>query len=223
MDRHTLREQLKELFPHLKNENLDFLSSTGDDINVLITRVLDNNIEPPSFYLNELVRTNYPQISVKYSFNYPEVFEDYSTINMHQDIKGLRAEASILIQEANELTKKAISHPIKETRYHYSIEANNKREHAKEINRKAVAILMRKIVENTGPIDLHGFTVDECIKFMDDLFYFKKFTEIQVITGQKYNSMKIRPAMEKWFEKNNFVWWDAGPGLFAKRKAYFQR
>lgn len=222
MDREIIKQQLKELFPHLKNETLNFLASTGDDINVLITRIIDNNIDPPSFFLNELVRTNYPKANVGHAYNYPEVFTDHCSINMHQDIKGLRMKASALVKEANELTKKAISHPIKEARYHFSIESNNKREIAKEINREAVTIMMRKIVENIGPIDLHGFTVEECLGFMDDLLYFKRFTEIQVITGQKYNSMKIRPAMERWFEKNNFMWWDAGPGISARKKPNFK-
>lgn len=219
MDRKALKEQLKELFPHLKESEADLLVSTGDDINILITRVLDNNIEAPSLQLKELVRTNYAPTRITHTYNFPEAFISQSSINMHQDVRGLRAQASSLNLEANEFTKQAIGHPVKEARYHFSIEAEAKRTLAKKINREAALILMRKIVEGTGPVDLHGFSVEEALLFMDDLLYFRKFTEIQVITGQRYNSAKIRPALQEWFVKNKFMYSDAGPGLIAKKKA----
>ncbi|XP_077301388.1 uncharacterized protein LOC143921954 [Arctopsyche grandis] len=221
MNRDQIKEQLKELFPHLKEKEAQVLADMGEDISVLVTRVLDNNISPPEFYLNELVRTNYPRTKISHSYNYPEVFRDKCTINMHIDVKGLRARATLLNNEAYELTKKAIGHTIKGARYHFSIEAEAKRKLAKEINRDAILVLMRKIVEDTGPVDLHGFTVEEAIAFMDDLLYFKKFTEIQLITGQKYNSSRIRPAMQEWFEINKFMCTEEGPCLLGKKKAFW--
>lgn len=216
----NLKGNLKELFPELTEPQLEFLVGTSDDINVLITRVLDKNIEPPKFELRELVRTSYAQPQIKHTYNYPEVFARNCMINMHQDIEFLRKQASLAQAEAIQLVKQAVGHPIKETRGHFSIEAEKKKQIAQSFRREAAIVSMRKIVENnTEVIDMHGFTVQEALQFMDDLLHFKRFTEIQVITGQKYNSSKLRPALEEWFNKKQFIWIDAGPSLKAKKKA----
>lgn len=217
MDRsEDVRRNLKELFPHLTDMQVSALAKYGDDLNILITRVLDNNIDPPTFEIKELAICASTRYEPEAELNYPEVFEH--KVDMHSSIEDLRSRAAELNREAAELTKSAINHRIKQARHYFSIEASEKRERAAALNRRAALVLMEKCIGNTGPIDLHGFTVKEATAFMDDLLRLKKFSRIELVTGQVHSSLRIRPAMEEWFQRNGFYCSGQGPYLFAIRK-----
>ncbi|KAM0680268.1 hypothetical protein GINT2_001653 [Glugoides intestinalis] len=212
------KKSLMEMFPDLDEKKAELLTKTSDDINILITRILDNNIDPPTFDMKELCLGSRTRYVEKKNYNYQEAFE--SNIDMHVDIAYLRKQAAELNKEAAELSKQGVYHDIREARSHYIIEADERIEKAKELNRKAAIILMRRNLESTDAIDLHGFTADETVKFMDDLYLFKRFSKIKVVTGQRYNSLKIRPAVEEWFKRHGFDCYEQGPCVFAIKKPY---
>lgn len=214
----NIKKSLMEMFPELDEKKAELLAKTNDDINILITRVLDNNIDPPSLDMKELCPGNRTRYIEKKNYNYREAFEE--NIDMHVDISYLRRQASTLNKEASELLKQGGCHAIREARSYYIIEADKRLEKAKELNRKAAVVLMRRSLESTDAIDLHGFTIDETVKFMDDLYLFKRFNKIKVITGQKYNSLKIRPAVEEWFKKHGFDCYEQGPCVLAIKKPH---
>lgn len=207
-----------EMFPDLEENKAEFLSKTGDNISVIITRILDNNIDPPTIDIKDFSRAASTRYIQKQHYNYPEVFTRNCKIDMHLDVEFLRRQAATLNREASELGKKAMNFEIKEARYYFSIEAEEKREKAKELNDKAVQILMRRVMERNGDIDLHGFTVEEARKFIDDLYHFKKFEKIRFITGQTYNSSKVRPMVIEWLDKHGFNAHDEGAIVYGVKK-----
>lgn len=207
-----------EMFPHLEERKAELLSKTGDDLSVIVTRIIDNNIDPPSVEVKDFTRAQSTKYVKTKCYNYPEVFLRNCNVDLHLDVSFLRRQAAILNKEAADLGKKAMSFEIKEARYHFSIEAEKKREKAKELNYKAGLILMRKNIEKNGDIDLHGFTVEEAGKFIDDLYVFKKFDKIRFITGQAYNSQKIRPMVVEWLDKHGFNVYNEGAVVFGVKK-----
>lgn len=211
-----VRRGLKELFPHLTDMQLDVLAKSGDELNILITRVLDDNIDPPTLEIKELVMCASAKYEPEVELNYPEVFEHRTDAQL--SIDGLRSRAAELYHEASYLAKDAIHHRIKQARHYFSIEADGKREKAAALDRKAAMMLMEKCIDGPGPIDLHGLTVKEAVAFMDDLLKLKKFSRIEVVTGQAHRSLRIRPAMKEWFERNGFYCSGQGPRLLAIRK-----
>jgi len=214
-----VKNLLMELFPELSEEQADALARTGDDISVLITRVLDNNVDPPTVDIKELYRGDIssapilqceksrdgvhsayyssrlkspaPQAGVAAKaarsevaehYNYPEAFEPNTPIDMHADVKALRRRAGEVMR-------------------------SGRREEARSLNRAAALVLMRRVVElfrvgEEGVLDLHGLTVEEAGKFMDDHFRFshgfRGCERIRVVTGQEFNSKRIRPAVKEW-------------------------
>ncbi|ELA41182.1 uncharacterized protein VICG_01781 [Vittaforma corneae ATCC 50505] len=249
MESEDIKKCLLELFPKLDENRAKFLATTGDDINVLITRVLDNNIDPPTVEIKDFCRvdshiednkslyhakphynnkhnacylsaqqsiqTTASNISLYDNYNYPEVFEKTCSIDMHVDVEHLRKKAADLNKQASRLYAESAVHQFKQARCYFGMQADEKGERAKELNRKAAMVLMRRIVEGSGAVDLHGFTVEEASKFMDDLYKFRRFKKIKVITGQVHNSARVRPAMKRWFERNSFRCYDDGPCIVA--------
>lgn len=247
MNTEEIKRYLIELFPELTEKQAQMLAQTGDNISILITRVLDGNIDPPTtdikdlwqgdssgaasleyrraadgthnvYFSSRLEEADSKQIlqdnsiiqdrNISTRYNYPEVYEDITTIDMHVDVHGLRKRAGELNTEAAELYDK-------ESRL-----CEQKRREARELNRRAVLVLMRRIVES-GMVDLHGFAVEEAMMFMNDYYKFRKYEKIRIITGQEYNSKKIRPAVKEWLEMNGFEWEDEGAsviGIYKGRK-----
>lgn len=248
MESKDIKKYLLELFPKLDEDRAELLAKTGDDINVLITRVLDDNVDPPTVEVKSFCRVDsrirdggllchtesyynnkhnvyyssnldFQQpigpvalsIDVHGSYNYPEVFERACNIDMHVDVEYLRKEAAALNRQASMLHEEMYQHQCKQERYSFGALAHEKKEKARELNIRAAIVLMRRIVEGNGAVDLHGLTASEAYGFIDDFYRFKSFERIRVITGQAYNSTKIRPAMERWFERNGFRCYDDGP------------
>lgn len=215
MDKQQIKNSLMEMFPELSSSQADMLSSTGDDINVLITRILDNNIDGPTIELKEIAVNSRSNQKYEHELNYPEVFKINNEIDMHQDVKSLRQRASKLLEEASNYSIKAYSTEFKECKSYYGIEADGIREQANEYNRQAAIILMRRAIESNESIDLHGLQVEEALAFVKDLYHFNHFKEIKLITGQKYKSLRIRPVITKWLIDQNFTVVDDGPMIRA--------
>jgi len=62
------------MFPHLKPEQAEYLASTGDEYTVLVTRVLDNNIDPIRITVHDVITNAISPQEFKPEYNYPEVF-----------------------------------------------------------------------------------------------------------------------------------------------------
>lgn len=214
----AVADTLLEMFPHLKRAQAESLAATEDDLSVLVTRVLDNNLEVPSIELKDIVRNSRSLCSYKREYNYPEVFQPLYR-DLHVSVKELRAKASQLHKKASENTKDAINHRVKSARPHYSIEADDLRSEANELNKRAAMLIMRQSLERDGPVDLHGLYVNEAISFIEDLYAFYNFKKITFATGRKYNSPRLRPAVEEWLVKNNFIISDEGPCILAIKRA----
>lgn len=213
MDKNEKMNVLMELFPQLKEEQARNLANNGDDINVLITRVIDNNIECPSVPIKELSVN--PQRNPKYTheYNYPEIFQPY--MHIEKCVESLREKAAEYSKRAENNGKLGATHLIKEARSHYLIEADEQREIAKEKNREAAMIILRRALESNGPLDFHGLFVKEALLFLEDYYRYKKFDSLRIVTGRKYNSSKLRPAIEEWFKKKGFYVIDEGPVIYA--------
>lgn len=215
MERIKIKEVLMDIFKDLSEEQASYLASTGDDINVLITRVLDKNIERITIDIKDMTRNPKSVQICEYNFNYPEVFESKVRIDMHENVQELRKKASKLYQEASKSSLNAYTHEYEECRSHFGIESDNIRDEANALNRKAALIIMRKALESNGPIDLHGLHVNEALGFVKDIYHFYNFKDIRFITGQNYKSLKIRPAITEWLIKQNYTVVDEGPIIRA--------
>ena len=212
--RKAIADALLEMFPHLKASQAESLAATGDDLSVLVTRVLDDNVEAPSVELKEIVRSSRGVCSYEREYNYPEVFQPLYK-DLCASVQELRAQASKLYREADRNTGEAIGHRMKCTRSHYSIEADDLRARAGDLNKRAAMLIMRQSLEKSGPVDLHGLYVNEAILFIEDLFRFYNFKTVTFATGRKYNSPKLRPAVEEWLTKHGFMVSDEGPCILA--------
>lgn len=218
MDREEIKEALLAMFPKLTREQARGLAATGDDISVLVTRVLDNNIDAPSVPIREIAWRGPAVWSYSTPYNYPEVFRSRFR-DVSACVEDLRKEAAKLFRAASAAGQSALGHPIKPARTHYSIEADELRSDAEVLNRRAAMLLMRRSLESGGPVDLHGLFVNECLGFLDDLLRFYRFREVVLVTGRKYNSSKLRPAVEEWLIKNHFSIIDEGPALRGIKKS----
>lgn len=211
MERIKIKETLMDIFTDLSEEQASYLASTGDDINILITRVLDKNIDKIKIDIKDIVRKPKSVQSCEYNFNYPEVFDNKYRINIHDNPSELRKRASKLYEEASKCSLKAHTHEYEKCRSHFGIQSDNIRDEANALNRKAALIIMRKALESNGPIDLHGLHVNEALGFVKDIYHFYNFKDIRFITGQHYKSLKIRPAITEWLVKHNYTVVDEGP------------
>lgn len=207
-----------EMFPKLTKQQVRCLAATGDDFSVLVTRVLDNNIDAPSVPVSSIAYSCPKSWVCEVPYHYPEVFQPYFA-DIQECVERLRAEALQLHEQARSHGRSAVGHPVRPARAHYSIEADNARNKAGDLNRRAAMLLMRRSLENSGPIDLHGLYVDEALCFLEDLVRFNRPREMVIVTGRKYNSSRLRPAVEKWLTGCGFTCMDEGPSLRAVRKS----
>ncbi|KAI4292552.1 hypothetical protein PAPHI01_1826 [Pancytospora philotis] len=217
MDPKQLQRALMEMFPKLTEAQARSLVLTGDDFSVLVTRVLDNNIGAPMVPLKEMTYRGRAAPKVPRVYNYPEVFRPVYA-NRHGNVEELRHEAGALHREAEQSAKYGSGQRAPEVRTHYGIENDVLRERAGHFNREAAMLIMRRSLEQGGPIDLHGLYVNEALKFLDDYLVRYRPKDIVLVTGRQYNSARLRPAVEKWLKDNNFMVHDEGPSLHGVLK-----
>lgn len=223
------KKYLKELFFFLTTDDLEYLISTGDDINNLITRVLDNNYKPLILDIKDLASNTYTKINYKKDLSYPEVYNT-TTLNDNFDmIDDYRLRASMLHNEANELLSKGRKNKLFSVEY--GSEADKKREEANEYDRKAAILIMKKSIKDRNLnkeyqsskhksclIDLHRLYVKEALLFINDLYLMWNFKEINFVTGQKQKNKTLRPAVEQWFKQHDFNYYDLGAIIKGKKK-----
>ena len=232
MHPNEIKIALKSLFKFLTEEDLEFLSKANEDINVLITRVLDNNYKPITIEIKDIELKRTAACLYKKDLNYPELFfnKSFYEENIPEGyVENLRAKAHALHDEAAALINKGASN--RAFAVEYCIEADKKRELANSINREAALIIMNLSLTNryknpeyvskhkkNGVIDLHGLYKQEALNFIDDLYQKWNFDEINLVTGSKMKNRTLRPAIEEWFEKNKFSWIDLGALIKGKKK-----
>ncbi|OQS55045.1 hypothetical protein EHP00_1811 [Ecytonucleospora hepatopenaei] len=239
-----IRNILKEMFNWLTQEDLDFLSNSGEEINTLITRVLDNNYKPITLDIKDIEIVKKEPIQYKKELHYPEVFDKcYKStftnglIDKIDDniIVDIRNQAKSINQEAIECIEKG--HKNREFTTEYLIKADTLKEEANRLNREAAILIMKLSLrnrktekecvfyrkhksktQNMSLIDLHGLYKNEALMFVEDLYTVYNFTEINFVTGQKTKNRTLRPVLEEWFEKNGFVHYDLGAIIKGKKK-----
>lgn len=228
-----IANKLLEIFPQLKKEEAHTLAFSRDPFSVLVTRVLNNNIERPysdiKLFKNQInyrkieKEYNYKEVmqnknlsSLKKTYNNPEIFE-IASANIKNAIADFREKA-----KENYERMKLIMHSngycIRTTRHLYLSDLDNLRSKAEQLNKQAAMLLIRLAVINDQEIDLHGFYVKEALLFLDDLYLYSNFNKIGLITGRKTKSQKIRPAVEEWLKKNGFNFYEDGPKIYAIQK-----
>lgn len=207
-------ENLLILFPDLSKKDAKRLSQSTDDFNVIITKVLDNNLEGPEVSLKDIVISKPTVLNVNnLYYNYPEVFKNQ--IHINEDINELRKKAFLLYKEAKEVKANGFGTKCKDMVGTYLLESDNIKDRAMEYDKRAAQILMKRIVNKGGAIDLHGLKVHEALLFMDDYYTYKPFKKIEVITGKMKKDGTLRPAIERWFVKHGFGIEDIGPAFIA--------
>lgn len=217
MGKENIFDSLKELFPDIAEEKLINLVNSGDDINILITRILDENIDPPNINLKDLALVknstfSNSTFSIEYEkeYNYPEIFEKRNSyIYNEKEYYEYRRLASLIYSEAYNLP--TCGQKSRRALNHYLIKSDNIRKEAEMYDKKAALLLISRELNSGVRKDLHGFKLKEAIMFMDDYYKFKKFKYIEIITGQIKMNSKIRPAIQDWFIKNGFSYGDVGP------------
>lgn len=236
-----IKLHLKGMFEWLTEEDLTFLANANEDINVLITRILDNNYKPITLDIKEIEITEAPKATYGKSLKYPEVFDiTYKSSLIKEKIECwrdnpvvyVRNEALEIHKEASELMEKG----HKKFATEYFIEADKKREIADFYNRQAAIEIMKCSIRNfnkekeivtynktqsksesKGSIDLHGLFKKEALDFVEDLYKMWDFTEINFVTGQKMKNRTLRPALEEWFEEHGFKHYDLDALIKGKK------
>lgn len=210
--------KLLEMFPQLTREQAISLASSNDDFSILVTRVLDNNVERPYTDLANITLCNQSNYPIPIEYNYPEVFCRVFH-DIHASSNDFRKKAAELFERIR-IRGCNVGHKFRPAQTHYSIESDDIRAMAEDYNRRAAMLLMRHTLETGKALDLHGLYVNEALLFLDDLYLFYRFTDITLVTGRKYNSPKLRPAVEKWLHKNNFIVIDEGPSLRGSKRTH---
>lgn len=200
---------LMEMFPHLSREQATKLADSGDDISVLVTRVLDNNIDRPFAFLSDATVHSRSAPRIYREYNYPEIFQArYSDPSDHP---ALREKARDFFEKARGYRRETSQFRMRGAREFYSVEADDLRARARDCNRRAAVLIMREALGMGWPIDLHGLYLEEAIGFIDDLYARVPFREASFITGSEYNSTRLRPAVTQWLQKRHFRVLDEGP------------
>lgn len=222
---HDCASTLLEMFPKLTKKQAISLAKSGDDFSVIITRILDNNIESPVIDIKDIAVAKRGIQIIKKEYNYPEVFKDAlgsRLMNLENVVRDLRKQAADLYEQAAALHTQPTPRTTQSLRagcgLHYAMEADEMREKAAGLNKQAAMLLMREALEKRGPIDLHGLFVKEALAFIDDLYRYYNFKRILFCTGREFNSKTLRPAVEKWLKGHGFIVSDEGPYLCGYKR-----
>ena len=209
--RERVEEMLLEMFPKLKKSQARSLAASGDDISVLVTRVLDGNIERPFFDVAVLrAPSAAPHPSCPREYRYPEVFSEHAP---GVDASACREQAGILYKQAEEMSRREIRHKTRQAAQFYSARAGELRAQAEECNRQAAIALMRRALQRPDEIDLHGLHAQEAVDFLEDLYSRRQVRDVTVVTGCSNSSQRVRPAVERWLRGKGFATCSQGPFL----------
>ncbi|KAI5148732.1 hypothetical protein ENBRE01_0506 [Enteropsectra breve] len=208
-DIRKIARKIVEMFPNVTKEQAKRLASSGDNFSVIVTRILDNNIDV-ALKISEVGYCGRSSGNIAFRFNYPEIFEGRRGDEI-EDPNVMKSMASRYISEAKDCSGMAWNVSFRGASLYYNTKSDELREKAAECRHLAAVSMIKGIMHNGSPYDLHGLTQQEATDFLDDLHRYKRFSEISLITGRQYHSAFLRPAVESWLLAHSFVIIDEGP------------
>lgn len=216
MDINQVKEFIEEMFPHVNNDDVDYLIRTNSNVDMIVTKILTNEYKGFKINLKELVIKPSRSVIEVQELYYPEIFNN-NFIDEHIDIQKVREEAQDLYKKANEYSKKGTNYKTRQSRDYYNEEINELIEKAKRLDRKAALVIIKKSISNPHFIDLHGLYVQEALMFLNDFVNKIKPKKFNVITGQEKIEGNLRPSVISLLKKRNYIVIPEGPYLHVKR------
>lgn len=215
------RNFIKEMFPHLNDEIINRLFLSSKDINIVITKILDNNYDGLYLNLKDLTVNQIHQNIHKKNFFYPELFNnsfidvkegdknhDY-VINLYEKIKYFKNKSCICKDK-----RLAQFYQQEIEKLHLEIDKRN---------RKRVLAVLKNTLKKPEMLDLHGLYTKEALMFISDYITFFKPLEINLVTGREGHSNSLRPSVIAYLKQHNYkVVMDDSPCVKGTKKEKFR-
>ncbi|EPR78522.1 hypothetical protein SLOPH_1868, partial [Spraguea lophii 42_110] len=225
-ERIKLRNQLKEIFPNISSDIIEQTINENNNIDEMIINLLEpSNVDvTPNEYLynmKEYIRRGGSKIEKKY--NYEEIFGkkhvDYNLdpLKLRKEAFELYEKAQIIISEAsNKYSKKSLNPSLT----YYTDKAMKLQEKAKSLNHTASTIFLNNMLKRCEEftLDFHNLHVKESIDFLEDYIEVKNPQKMKIITGQKYNSVRLMPEITKYLNTKKYKTKENGPAIIAIKK-----
>lgn len=205
MSRNELNEErqfIKDMFPHLDEEIINRLFLSSQDINIVITKILDNNYDGLHLNIKDLSITKLHQNIHKKEYYYPELFN-----NSFIDVTDGDKDREYVIQLYNKIkyykNKECICKDKKMT-FFYQQEIEKLHEEIEKRNRKRVLAILKNSLKKPDMIDLHGLYTKEALMFICDYITFYNPQEINLVTGREGHSQSLRPSIINYLRQRNY-------------------
>lgn len=193
---------IKEIFPFLNNEDIENLFVSSEDMNIIITKILDNNYKGINVNLKDITQVKKIQKQIKKDLYYPELFYKQETDVYDGDIDRRKAEE--LYSQIKLLKNKLNFCKDKRVLEYQSEEIQQMYEELDKLNRKRALMILSKSLLNAKNIDLHGLYTKEALMFLSDYIQMYCPKEINLITGRDGNSQSLRPSVINFLENKGF-------------------
>ncbi|WUR02527.1 SMR domain-containing protein [Vairimorpha necatrix] len=184
---------VKDMFPHLTKEDIENLFISSNDINIIITKILDGSYKGINLNMKELSIVNFRQKKQEADLYYPELFNNKGVDVSSGDLDRQKTDAifSRIKNIKNKLNickdKKVLEYQTEEKQKLYS--------ELEDLNRKRALMILNKSLQKPGMIDLHGLYTKEALMFASDYIKIYNPKQINFITGCSGNSQSLRPSL----------------------------
>lgn len=218
MDINKVKEFVKEMFPDVGDDDVDYLVRTSPNVDAIVTKILTREYKGFNISLKDLVLT--PRQSsgtASPELYYPEIFNN-SFIDEHVDVQDIRRRASALYEKAEYYSSKRTEYKTRQARDYYSEETERLVEEARMLNRKAALVIIKKSIGNPRLLDLHGLYVQEALMFLSDFIGKIGPREFGVVTGQEKAEGTLRPSVIALLRRRRYMVEEKGPCLYARRQ-----
>lgn len=204
-DTHDIEKQkifIKEMFPHVTDDEIDRLFISSRDINIIITKILDGSYKGFIINIKDLTHTKIPQKKFNTELYYPELFTNRGVDASSGDID--REKADKLYSRILDIKSKQDICKNKKIREFYTEEKEQIFSEIDNLNRKRALMILNKSLQKPSMIDLHGLYTKEALMFVSDYIKVYNPKEIKLITGSLGNSQSLRPSVINLLKKLNY-------------------
>lgn len=217
MDVNDVKRFVKEMFPHVEDCEIEHLVKTNGNLDSIVSKILTGEYKEFKINLKEMVlKHSHTVTPASRELYFPEIFNS-SFIDEHIDVDDVRRQASELYEQASGHSKKDVSYKARHARDYYVEETDCLIERAKELNRRAALVVIKRSIRNPRLIDLHGLYVREALMFLSDFISRMHPREFGIVTGQEKTAGTLRPSVISMLRKNRYSVSEEGPCVYAKK------
>lgn len=212
-----VKEFVKEMFPDVENEDIDYLVRTNSNIDAVVNKILSGEYKGFRINLKDLVvKPPFGANSMTLDLYYPEIFKN-NFIDEHVDVEEMRRKAHATYKRARECSRKELTYKNRLAKEYYTDEIEKLVEEAKKWNRKAALVIIKKSIKTPQLLDLHGLYVEEALMFLSDFTNKINPREFGVVTGREKVEGSLRPSIISFLKKRNYLVSEDGPCVYGRK------